>query len=92
MDDKFKTRILLFYFAGFLNLMLGLYVLFNGRAIVDHRTWLILLALFFGFTIVNFWFARTLRQKWIEAYHQYLAQQQAAQGKAEGEKRKAEGA
>lgn len=78
--DKFRNRILAFYVAGFLNLVLGFYVLFHGRALVERTMWLVLLFFFFGFAAVDFWFARNLRRKWIEAYQEYLAQQQA-QGK-----------
>ena len=66
MDDKIRKRILAFYFAGFLNLMLGLYVLFNGRSLVEQGMWYLLLAFFFGFALVDFWFARSLRKKWLE--------------------------
>jgi len=84
VDDKIKNRILAFYFAGFLNLMLGLYVLFNGRALVEQGMWYLLLAFFFGFAVVDFWFARSLRKKRIEAYKQHMAQREAAQPKDEG--------
>jgi hypothetical protein len=43
MDPRLKKRIIAFYFAGFLNLVLGLYVLINGRALVEPTTWLVLL-------------------------------------------------
>lgn len=78
MDDKFRKRILAFYFAGFLNLALGLYVLLNGRALVAQGTWFILLVFFFGFAAVDFWFARSLKKKWIEAYKEHLAGKQEA--------------
>jgi pilus assembly protein TadC len=84
MDDKFRRRILAFYVAGFLNLALGLYVLINGRALVDQKMWFILLFFFFGFALVDFWFARSLRRKWIEAYQEHLAKQQAAKDGAAG--------
>jgi len=77
VDDKFRRRILAFYIAGFLNLALGLYVLLNGRAMVEQNMWYILMAFFFGFAAVDFWFARKLKAKWIEAYHEYMAKQQA---------------
>jgi hypothetical protein len=67
MDPRLKKRIIAFYFAGFLNLALGLYVLINGRALVEPGTWFVLLAFFFGFAAVDFWFARKLRREWREA-------------------------
>ncbi len=84
MDDKIRKRMLAFYFAGFLNLMLGLYVLFNGRALVEQGMWYLLLVFFFGFAVVDFWFARTLRKKWVEAYKQYMAQRETAASKVGG--------
>lgn len=83
MDDKFRKRILAFYFAGFLNLALGLYVLLNGRAIVAQGTWYVLLAFFFGFAAVDFWFARKLKKKWIEAYQEHLAGKQGGAATAD---------
>ncbi|HXF68103.1 MAG TPA: hypothetical protein VNK67_15580 [Burkholderiales bacterium] len=84
MHDKFRNRVLAFYVAGFLNLVLGLYVLIHGRALVEQTMWYILLFFFFGFAAVDFWFARNLRRKWIEAYQEHLARQQEAKGKGQG--------
>lgn len=70
MDERVKRRMLAFYFAGFVNLVLGLYLLFNGRAFLERGTWLILLSFFFGFAAVDFWFPRVLRRKWLEAQAQ----------------------
>jgi len=78
VDERLKKRILMFYIAGFLNLVLGFYVLFHGRSIVGPGTWYILLFFFFGFAAVDFWFARSLKRKWIEAYQQAMAQREAA--------------
>jgi hypothetical protein len=80
MDDRIKKRIVAFYVAGFLNLVLGFYLLLNGRALVDQGTFYLLLAFFFGFAAVDFWFARNLRRNWAKAQ----ARLAAGQGKAEG--------
>jgi len=80
MDERVKRRILAFYIAGFLNLVLGLYVLFNGRAILERGTWLILLAFFFGFAAVDFWFPRVLRRNWLEAQARLKAQAEHESG------------
>ena len=61
-----------------MKLVLGLYVLFNGRAILEYGTWLILLAFFFGFAAVDFWFPRVLRRNWLEAKAKLEAQQRPA--------------
>ena len=80
MDDRIRKRVLAFYFAGFLNLILGLYVLLYGRNLVEQGTWYLLLAFFFGFAAVDFWFARNLRKNWTQA----RARLAAGQAKDEG--------
>ena len=85
MDERLKKRILMFYFAGFFNLALGLYVLINGRSLLERDTWMLLVAFFFAFAAVDFWFPRVLKKKWREAQAKLDEQQ-----KAEEEKRKPE--
>jgi len=75
VDERIKRRMLAFYFAGFVNMILGLYVLINGRAYLEHGTWLILMIFFFGFAAVDFWFPRVLRRNWKEAQERLAAQQ-----------------
>ena len=84
MDPSLKRRIFAFHFAGFVNLVLGLYLLVNGRALVEPTTWLILIVFFFGFAAVDFWFARMLKTRWREAQAQ-LEAQRAAAGKGDRE-------
>lgn len=74
MDERIKRRILAFYFAGFFNLALGVYVLLFGRTLLEQGTWLMLLAFFFGFAAVDFWFPRVLRKKWLDAQAKLDAQ------------------
>jgi hypothetical protein len=81
MDPRLKKRIIAFYFAGFLNLVLGLYLLINGRALVEPTTWFVLLVFFFGFAAVDFWFARNLRKQWREAQSRLAAQPAAPENK-----------
>ena len=78
MDDRIRKRVLAFYFAGFLNLILGLYVLLYGRNLVEQGTWYLLLAFFFGFAAVDFWFARKMRKQWREVQARLAAQEAAA--------------
>ena len=68
----------MFYFAGFFNLALGLYVLINGRSMLEPGMWTILIIFFFGFAAVDFWFPRVLKKKWREAQAKLDAQQQAS--------------
>jgi uncharacterized membrane protein len=82
MDDRIRKRILAFYFAGFFNLALGLYVLINGRSFLEQGTWMMLMAFFFGFAAVDFWFPRVLKRRWREAQEKLDAQRRAAQQQA----------
>lgn len=66
MDPRLKRRIVMFYVAGFINLALGFYVLFQGGAVLGRGTWLLLLAFFFGFAAVDFWFPRAITRRWLE--------------------------
>ena len=68
----------MFYAAGVVNLVLGLYVLVEGRAFLPPETarWLVLF--FFAFAAVDFWFPRMLKRKWEEAVA--AAQRNAAAG------------
>jgi hypothetical protein len=59
-EQKLKKRIHAFYFAGVLNLFLGLYVLLYGGE-VDPGTRKIMLFFFFGFAILDFWFPTHLK-------------------------------
>ena len=77
-EEKLKKRIYAFYFAGVLNLFLGLYVLIYGGG-VEPSTRNIMLAFFFGFAILDFWFPLQLKKKFIE---QQTALMQSQAGKA----------
>lgn len=77
--EKLKKRIYAFYFAGTINLFLGLYVLLYGHG-VEASTRNIMLLFFFGFTVLDFWFPSHLKKKFIEQQNQ-LIEQLKAEGK-----------
>lgn len=79
MDDRLKKRIYAFYFAGLLNLVLGLYVLFYGGELAQG-TRTIMMTFFFGFAAVDFWFPHQLKKK----YAEQLAEFQRAQKEQAG--------
>ena len=85
MDPRLQKRIMLFYFAGVINAMLGVYVVIEGRAFLpaENVRWLALF--FFTFAAVDFWFPRMLKRKWNEMQAQAAARLAASandQGKA----------
>jgi hypothetical protein len=75
-EQRLKKRIYAFQFAGILNLFLGCYVLLYGGG-VDPGTRNIMLAFFFGFAILDFWFPTHLKKK--------FAEQQALMAQARGQ-------
>jgi drug/metabolite transporter (DMT)-like permease len=83
MDPRLKKRITMFYFAGVINIVLGVYVVIEGRAFLppDTARWLALF--FFAFAAVDFWFPRMLKRKWQDMQAQ-LAARQAAPGGGTG--------
>jgi uncharacterized membrane protein YfcA len=83
MDPRLKKRIMLFYFAGVINAVLGVYVVIEGRAFLPAETARWLALFFFAFAAVDFWFPRMLKRKWQDMQAQ-LAARQAAQGGGTG--------
>jgi hypothetical protein len=63
MNDKIKTRIILFYIGGILNALFGLYVVFEGPSILPADQVQMLSLAFLGFTVVNFYMASVLKKK-----------------------------
>ena len=70
-----RRRVLMFYFAAGLNLLLGFYVISAGSAVAERGTlWLIAL-IFLAFAGLNYYMARTLAKRWQE----HVRQRNAAQ-------------
>ena len=62
--ERLRKRILMFYFAAGINLLMALWVLSVGAGKVEAGTlWLIVL-IFLSFTALNFYMARTLKRQW----------------------------
>ena len=66
MDEKLKRRIAMFYMAGVINLVLGLYVLFQGGAFLEPSKITTLSLFFFAFAAVDFYFPYAMKKKWRE--------------------------
>ena len=63
MDDKIKTRIIVFYIGGILNALFGLYVVFEGPSFLQADQVQMLSLVFLVFTVVNFYMASVLKKK-----------------------------
>ena len=63
MNDKIKTRIIMFYIGGILNALFGLYVVFEGSSFLPPDKVQMLSLVFLAFTVVNFYMASMLKKK-----------------------------
>ena len=70
--DRLRRRILMFYFAAGINLVMAIWVLSAGTGKVASSTLWIVVLIFLGFAVLNFRMARTLRRQWDD----HLKQQQ----------------
>ncbi|MBI4195674.1 MAG: hypothetical protein HY526_11405 [Betaproteobacteria bacterium] len=79
IDEKLRKRILAFYFAGVVNLILGIYVLVEGPRFMGQGTATLVALFFLGFALVDFYFPRLMKKKWTEYQEQMRRQSGAAQ-------------
>ena len=77
MNDKLKKRIFMFYAAGVVNLLIGIYVLFFGRNFLPEDKILMLLLFFLGFAAVDFWMPVMIKKKAAQDQAKLEAQQRA---------------
>jgi hypothetical protein len=66
VDARLKKRILAFYFAGVINLVLGVYVLLAGVGTMESGTAMLIALFFLGFAAVDFYFPEIIKRKWRE--------------------------
>jgi hypothetical protein len=71
---RLRKRILMFYFAAGINMLMALWVLSVGAGKVASDTlWLIVL-IFLTFTALNFYMARKLKRQWDDHVRQSMGQ------------------
>jgi len=71
--NRLRKRILMFYFAAGINLVMGLWVMSVGATQVAGGTLFVVLAIFLGFAWLNFHMARKLKRQWDEHVRQQAA-------------------
>lgn len=62
--DAIRKRILLFYFAGGVNLFMAAYVMSAGAGNVESGMLITISLIFIVFALLNFYVARKLRTRW----------------------------
>ena len=55
----------MFYLAGIINALFGLYVLIEGPSFLPADTVFMLVSVFLGFTVLNFYVPYSLKKKWL---------------------------
>jgi len=61
---RLRKRMLMFYFAAGINIVMAVWVISVGAGQVAMSTLAMILALFLGFAALNFYMARVLRKQW----------------------------
>ena len=77
MDDKLKKRIIMFYAAGVVNLLIGGYILLFGRSFLPEDKILMLILFFLGFAAVDFIMPNMIKKKWAADQAKLEAQRKA---------------
>lgn len=75
MDERLRRRTRWFYFAGTINLVLGVYVLVQGPAVLPRDTLIMLVLFFLAFAAVDFYFPYAMKKKWLEEQARKSGQQ-----------------
>jgi hypothetical protein len=73
--ERLRKRMLMFYFAAGLNLVMALWVMSAGGGQVANTTLLMIIGLFLAFAGLNFYMARVLRRQWQAHVRQQLSQE-----------------
>ena len=79
MDPRIRKRILMFYIAGVVNVILGTYILFAGGKVLPSGKVTTLTLFFFVFAAVDFYFPYLIKKKLREAQEKAA---QAASGRS----------
>ena len=65
MDQRLKNRSIMFYVAGVLNALFGLYVIIEGHSFLAANQVGLVGFIFLVFTAGNFYVAQLLKKKWL---------------------------
>jgi hypothetical protein len=82
--DSIRKRILLFYFAGGVNLFMAIYVMSAGAGTVEPTKLTAIAVIFIVFALINFYVARKLRTQWSRLTRQLQATPETTEARREG--------
>ena len=63
MDPRYRRRILMFYFAAGINIVMAMYVVTMGSGQIGGGTLGLITLVFLAFAFVNFYFAKMLKRR-----------------------------
>ena len=63
MDPRYRRRILMFYFAAGINIVMAMYVVTMGSGQIAGGTLGLITLVFLAFAFVNFYFAKMLKRR-----------------------------
>jgi len=69
--ERLRKRILMFYFAAGINLVMGLWVMSVGATQAASGMLVIIVLIFFAFAALNFYMARKLKKQWDDHVRQH---------------------
>ena len=73
IDPRYRRRILMFYFAAGINIVMAMYVVTMGSGQIAGGTLGLLTLVFLAFAFVNFYFAKMLKRRWEAQVRELLA-------------------
>jgi hypothetical protein len=82
--DGIRKRILLFYFAGGVNLFMAIYVMSAGAGTVEPTKLATIAVIFIVFALINFYVARRLRTQFNRLTRQSQVQPDTTDARREG--------
>ena len=62
--SRLRKRMLMFYFAAGINLVMSIWVLSVGAGLVATGMLAVVVLIFFAFAALNFYMARVLKKQW----------------------------
>ena len=83
--ERLRKRILMFYFAAGINLVMALWVMSVGTTQAASGMLVIIVLIFFAFAALNFYMARRLKAQWDDYVRQHQAPQPAGDDAAKQE-------
>ena len=81
LHSRLRKRILMFYFAAGINLVMAVWAMSAGAGQTAGSTLVMITGLFLAFAALNFYMARVLRKQWVAHVRQQQLESPSSQVK-----------